>query len=191
MQSFQGEQGGPDTGAQPGWNEQQQWQSEGSSYQENSGDQSNGPQQNESHQVYQHLRRAEIPENIIQRLKEIFAQNIMTEDELDVRAIEGLSEFSPDAALDILQQLADSNLDTVTNKSAYLCGVMRSYRAKVRTAEEMGVENVIPNPEKIKQLIERTKYRLTVTPGQRKYGGPPPGWEGERGPGDGCEVRNG
>jgi hypothetical protein len=130
-----------------------------------------------------------ISEEVIQRLKEIFAQNIMSEDELDMRAIEGLSEFTPEASMDILQQLADSTLDSVTNKSAYLCGVMRSYRAKVRTAEEAGVEFVGPDPEKIKGLIDRTKYRLTVTPGQRKYGGPPPGWEGEKGPGDGCEVR--
>jgi RNA recognition motif-containing protein len=129
-----------------------------------------------------------ISEEVIQRLKEIFAQNIMSEDELDMRAIEGLSEFTPEASMDILQQLADSTLDSVTNKSAYLCGVMRSYRAKVRTAEEAGVEFVGPDPEKIKGLIDRTKYRLTVTPGQRKYGGPPPGWEGEKGPGDGCEV---
>ena len=34
----------------------------------------------------------------------------------------------------------------------------------------------------------RSGYKLDVTPGQRKYGGPPPGWEAPR-PGKGCEVR--
>ena len=41
--------------------------------------------------------------------------------------------------------------------------------------------------EKMKSILLRTGYSLDVTPGQRKYGGPPPGWEGAR-PGPGCEV---
>ena len=35
--------------------------------------------------------------------------------------------------------------------------------------------------------LERTGYTLDVTTGQRKFGGPPPGWEGEP-PSNGCEV---
>ena len=41
--------------------------------------------------------------------------------------------------------------------------------------------------EKMKSILLRTGYSLDVTPGQRKYGGPPPGWEGPK-PGPGCEV---
>ena len=41
--------------------------------------------------------------------------------------------------------------------------------------------------EKMKSILLRTGYSLDVTPGQRKYGGPPPGWEGPK-PGSGCEV---
>jgi hypothetical protein len=37
-------------------------------------------------------------------------------------------------------------------------------------------------------ILERTGYTLDVTTGQRKYGGPPPGWDGPT-PGNGCEVR--
>merc|ERR550532_3914054 len=40
---------------------------------------------------------------------------------------------------------------------------------------------------KLKSILDRTGYSLDVTPGQRKYGGPPPVWEGPR-PGNGCEV---
>lgn len=36
-------------------------------------------------------------------------------------------------------------------------------------------------------ILERTGYPLDVTTGQRKYGGPPPNWEGST-PGNGCEV---
>ena len=44
-----------------------------------------------------------------------------------------------------------------------------------------------PDEEKIKVILERTGYKLDVTTGQRKYGGPPPDWEGDP-PASGCEV---
>nr|AVI59171.1 dead end [Paedocypris progenetica] len=46
------------------------------------------------------------------------------------------------------------------------------------------------NPEKLKSLVEWTQKNdiiLTQVNGQRKYGGPPPGWRGAV-PGAGCEV---
>ena len=45
-----------------------------------------------------------------------------------------------------------------------------------------------PDEEKIKEILTRTGYKLDVTTGQRKYGGPPPNWEGDP-PTTGCEVR--
>jgi len=39
----------------------------------------------------------------------------------------------------------------------------------------------------IQAILDRTGYGLDVTTGQRKYGGPPPGWEGGQ-PGPGHEV---
>ena len=44
-----------------------------------------------------------------------------------------------------------------------------------------------PDEDKIKEILDRTGYTLDVTTGQRKFGGPPPGWEGEA-PSKGCEV---
>ena len=44
-----------------------------------------------------------------------------------------------------------------------------------------------PDEAKIKAILERTGYALDVTTGQRKYGGPPPNWQGDP-PGNGCEV---
>ena len=82
----------------------------------------------------------------------------------------------------------------MSNKSAYLCGVMKTYRQKTRagasaTSNGAGTNNSHPGPdeEKIKAILDRTGYSLDVTTGQRKYGGPPPGWEGAS-PGNGCEV---
>ena len=52
-----------------------------------------------------------------------------------------------------------------------------------------GLAHKGPDEEKIKEILERTGYTLDVTTGQRKFGGPPPGWEGEA-PSKGCEVSN-
>ena len=46
-----------------------------------------------------------------------------------------------------------------------------------------------PDEDKIKEILNRTGYKLDVTTGQRKYGGPPPNWEGDP-PASGCEVSN-
>lgn len=39
------------------------------------------------------------------------------------------------------------------------------------------------------EILDRTGYSLDVTTGQRKYGGPPPGCEGDNPPGPGHEVK--
>lgn len=44
-----------------------------------------------------------------------------------------------------------------------------------------------PDEDKIKEILNRTGYKLDVTTGQRKYGGPPPNWDGDP-PSSGCEV---
>ena len=93
----------------------------------------------------------------------------------------------------------------MSNKSAYLCGVMKTYRQRTRGASGSNasgpavngtngngggngaVGNKGPDEDKIKEILDRTGYTLDVTTGQRKYGGPPPDWEGEA-PGNGCEV---
>ncbi|PNJ30889.1 RBM47 isoform 10, partial [Pongo abelii] len=44
-----------------------------------------------------------------------------------------------------------------------------------------------PNEAALLALMERTGYSMVQENGQRKYGGPPPGWEGPH-PQRGCEV---
>nr|XP_060634426.1 RNA-binding protein 47 isoform X1 [Anolis sagrei ordinatus]XP_060634427.1 RNA-binding protein 47 isoform X1 [Anolis sagrei ordinatus]XP_060634428.1 RNA-binding protein 47 isoform X1 [Anolis sagrei ordinatus]XP_060634431.1 RNA-binding protein 47 isoform X1 [Anolis sagrei ordinatus] len=55
---------------------------------------------------------------------------------------------------------------------------------KVQIPEELAN---VPNGPALIQLMERTGYNLVQENGQRKYGGPPPGWEGLHPP-RGCEV---
>ncbi|CAB3222349.1 unnamed protein product [Arctia plantaginis] len=127
------------------------------------------------------------------KLDDIYKTGKLAHAELDERALDALKEFPSDGALSVLGQFLDSNLEHVSNKSAYLCGVMKTYRQKSRAgvqgapALSSTVQVKGPDEEKIKQILARTGYTLDVTTGQRKYGGPPPGWEGGT-PGSGCEV---
>lgn len=84
----------------------------------------------------------------------------------------------------------------VQNKAQFLMSVMRNFRDKVR---QLGANIALsqklvngPSVEKIKEILDRTGYALEVTIGQRKYGGPPPDWDGPAtGPqGSGHEVHS-
>lgn len=52
--------------------------------------------------------------------------------DLDDRALDALKEFPVEGAVNVLTQFLESNLEHVSNKSAYLCGVMKTYRQKSR-----------------------------------------------------------
>jgi heterogeneous nuclear ribonucleoprotein R len=132
----------------------------------------------------------------------MFFSGKLSHSDLDQRALDALKEFPPEGALGVLAQFLESNLVHVSNKSAFLCGVMKTYRAKSRgpattvsTSSNGGSGespngNLVakgPDEDKIKEILNRTGYKLDVTTGQRKYGGPPPEWEGDP-PASGCEV---
>jgi len=57
----------------------------------------------------------------------------------------------------------------------------------VLTWSDVSLLQAGPDEAKLKEILDRTGYSLDVTTGQRKYGGPPPGWEGSA-PGSGHEV---
>ena len=56
-----------------------------------------------------------------------FVEKLLHSD-LDDRALDALKEFPSDGALAVLAQFLESNLEHVSNKSAFLCGVMKTYR---------------------------------------------------------------
>ena len=146
-----------------------------------------------------------IPYNIVCLIPIRFPSEKLLHSDLDDRALDALKEFPADGALAVLAQFLESNLEHVSNKSAYLCGVMKTYRQKSRSGVSLDSKssstingNVSgssaggqavkgPDEAKIKEILERTGYTLDVTTGQRKFGGPPPGWEAEP-PSNGCEV---
>uniref|UniRef100_A0A8C0D3B4 RRM domain-containing protein n=1 Tax=Balaenoptera musculus TaxID=9771 RepID=A0A8C0D3B4_BALMU len=94
--------------------------------------------------------------------------------DLDERAIDALREFNEEGALSVLQQFKESDLSHVQNKSAFLCGVMKTYRQREKQGSKVQESTKGPDEAKIKAL---------------KYGGPPPdGVYSDMQPGIGTEV---
>ncbi|KAM9776296.1 heterogeneous nuclear ribonucleoprotein R-like isoform X1 [Syngnathus acus] len=123
---------------------------------------------------YQTLINAGLSQNVAENLDNIFQTGLVAYAELDERAIDALREFSEEGALAVLQQFRESDLSHVQNKSAFLCGVMKTYRQREKQGSKVQESTKGPDETKIKALLEQTGYTLDVTTGQRKYGGPPP-----------------
>nr|XP_020453124.1 heterogeneous nuclear ribonucleoprotein R isoform X4 [Monopterus albus]XP_020453125.1 heterogeneous nuclear ribonucleoprotein R isoform X4 [Monopterus albus]XP_020453126.1 heterogeneous nuclear ribonucleoprotein R isoform X4 [Monopterus albus]XP_020453127.1 heterogeneous nuclear ribonucleoprotein R isoform X4 [Monopterus albus] len=123
---------------------------------------------------YQTLLDAGLPLKVAESLDNIFRTGLVAYVDLDERAIDALREFNEEGALTVLQQFKESDLSHVQNKSAFLCGVMKTYRQREKQGSKVQESTKGPDEAKIKALLERTGYTLDVTTGQRKYGGPPP-----------------
>uniref|UniRef100_A0A8D3BW00 RRM domain-containing protein n=1 Tax=Scophthalmus maximus TaxID=52904 RepID=A0A8D3BW00_SCOMX len=123
---------------------------------------------------YQTLIDAGLPQKVAESLDNIFQTGLVAYVDLDERAIDALREFNEEGALTVLQQFRESDLSHVQNKSAFLCGVMKTYRQREKQGSKVQESTKGPDEVKIKALLERTGYTLDVTTGQRKYGGPPP-----------------
>ncbi|XP_032399698.1 heterogeneous nuclear ribonucleoprotein Q isoform X1 [Etheostoma spectabile] len=120
------------------------------------------------------LLEAGLPQNVAEKLDELYVAGLVAHSDLDERALEALKEFNEDGALQVLLQFKESDLSHVQNKSAFLCGVMKTYRQREKQGTKVSDSTKGPDEAKIKELLDRTNYTLDVTTGQRKYGGPPP-----------------
>uniref|UniRef100_A0A8C7DR16 Heterogeneous nuclear ribonucleoprotein R-like n=1 Tax=Oncorhynchus kisutch TaxID=8019 RepID=A0A8C7DR16_ONCKI len=140
-------------------------------------------------ELYQTLIDAGLPQKVAESLDKIFQTGLVAYTDLDERAIDALREFNEEGALSVLLQFKESDLSHVQNKSAFLCGVMKTYRQREKQGSKVQESTKGPDETKIKALLERTGYTLDVTTGQRKYGGPPPDEVYSRAqPGIGTEV---
>ncbi|XP_061901210.1 heterogeneous nuclear ribonucleoprotein Q isoform X2 [Entelurus aequoreus] len=123
---------------------------------------------------FQTLLEAGLQQNVAEKLDELYMAGLVEHSDLDERALEALKEFTEERALQVLVQFKESDLSHVQNKSAYLCGVMKTYRQREKQGTKVSDATKGPDEVKIKHLLDRTDYTLDVTTGQRKYGGPPP-----------------
>lgn len=91
------------------------------------------------------------------KLDEIYKTEKLAHKDLDERALDALKEFPVDGALNVLTQFLESNLEHVSNKSAYLCGVMKTYRQKSRAGQGTTTSTTpkVPDTDKIKVVREK------------------------------------
>lgn len=121
----------------------------------------NGEIKMEEKQEMENLERTEdfnklmqygLDEKVAAKLDEIYKTGKLAHVDLDERALDALKEFPVDGALNVLTQFLESNLEHVSNKSAYLCGVMKTYRQKSRAGQGTGTSTTpkAPDEDKIK-----------------------------------------
>ncbi|GMT28235.1 hypothetical protein PFISCL1PPCAC_19532, partial [Pristionchus fissidentatus] len=135
-----------------------------------------------------------VHDSVAAKMVNLFDEADCTLEDFDERALEMLKQFPTSEAVYLIEQLILTKLHGVQNKPQYLMSVMRNLRDRIR---QLGATFVMskaliggPASEDIQAILDRTGYKLEVTVGQRKYGGPPPEWEGApTGPGtNGHEI---
>uniref|UniRef100_A0A0N5AEK6 Heterogeneous nuclear ribonucleoprotein Q n=1 Tax=Syphacia muris TaxID=451379 RepID=A0A0N5AEK6_9BILA len=136
-------------------------------------------------EVYKNLRAQNIKPKVVVALMELYEATDMTPEDIDERALEMLRILPVDHAEFVIKEvnmIRESNLLGVQNKAQFIMSTVRNFRDKVRQVGSAAAlsQPLIngPSVEKIKEILNRTGYLLEVTQGQRKYGGPPPDWEG-------------
>ena len=64
---------------------------------------------------------------------------LLAEGDLDERAMDAIKEFPAERALDVLAEFKQGNLEHVTNKSAFLCSIMKVNRQKIKGGPDQPV----------------------------------------------------
>ena len=75
---------------------------------------------------------------------------LLAEGDLDERAMDAIKEFPAERALDVLVEFKQSNLEHVTNKSAFLCSIMKVNRQKIKGGSEQAAVARRPGPDEVK-----------------------------------------
>ena len=113
---------------------------------------------------------------------------------LDLIKIEDFDESSFELLKDlneteayIIDEFALNDFSTIDNKNDLLASIVNRLRTEAKMMAKAKATRPGPDENILKELLEKSGYVHEVTAGQRKYGGPPPNWEGPM-PGNGCEV---
>uniref|UniRef100_A0AAY5KG07 Heteroous nuclear ribonucleoprotein R n=1 Tax=Esox lucius TaxID=8010 RepID=A0AAY5KG07_ESOLU len=122
---------------------------------------------------YQTLIDAGLPQKVAENLDNIFQTGLVAYADLDERAIDALREFNEEGALSVLLQFKESDLSHVQNKSAFLCGVMKTYRQREKQGSKVQESTKGPDETKIKVFvgkIPRDLYEDELVPLFEKAG---------------------
>jgi hypothetical protein len=130
-----------------------------------------------------------INEKIVQKIRSLIDIGKLNSSDIDNRVCEQLRSFPDDiTSIDVLfNEFNNSDLTGVVNKGAFLCNFIKQWKIRNPQQPKSSSSNDSqgfgensrthkpgPDETKLKQIIERTGYKIEITAGQRKYGGPPP-----------------
>jgi heterogeneous nuclear ribonucleoprotein R len=93
---------------------------------------------------------------------EIYLKNLfcssgkLSPEDLDERAMDALKEYNPDDAIAVLKQFCESSLEHVGNKSAFLCGMMKTYRQNKKQGAQASPARG-PDPAKLSVSVGRER----------------------------------
>ena len=99
--------------------------------------------------------------HVADKIRYIYTTEKLRRSDLDERALDALKEFPVEDALAVLEKFLNSELEHVSNKSAFLCGVMRTWRQKTRAVASSSRGRHLhrgPDEEKIKVIILKTRH---------------------------------
>jgi len=82
-------------------------------------------------------------------------EGILSSGDLDARAYDAIRGLGVKEALAVLNELRQTNLQHVSNKSAFLCGLIKTFRQKSKMGSDIRngdarVNNAKPDEDKIK-----------------------------------------
>jgi len=125
-----------------------------------------------------------INETIVQKIRSLITLGKLSSSDIDNRVCEQLRSFSDDLTCieTLFNEFTESDLTGVVNKGAYLCNFIKQWKIqnpqqpKLSTSSNDNSRTHKPGPDevKLKEITERTGYKIEITAGQRKFGGPPP-----------------
>ncbi|KAL5010675.1 hypothetical protein ScPMuIL_012980 [Solemya velum] len=107
-----------------------------------------------SKEEYGKLTEYGIKTKVAEELVRIYQTGKLQHPELDERALDALKEFSADDAIQVLKQFCESSLEHVGNKSAFLCGQMKTFRQKSKQGGA-GAAPKGPDEAKLKEILDK------------------------------------
>ncbi|KAL3886207.1 hypothetical protein ACJMK2_026216 [Sinanodonta woodiana] len=119
-----------------------------------------------------------IDESVAVELLRFFKIENISFDNLDEAARDAIKGFSLNDVNLMISLVLNSDVEFVVNRSAYLIYQMEIFIRNKSSCNDLSGSLPGPDKEKLRAIVTETGYPLDIIPGHRRYGGPPPNYEG-------------
>ncbi|XP_025096952.1 heterogeneous nuclear ribonucleoprotein Q-like isoform X2 [Pomacea canaliculata] len=134
---------------------------------------------------YSQLVSMNVKKRVAREFCRLMDEGKITMADVDKKVAKKLCALRVEDGIRIVKRFGMFNLDHMANKSAFLLSqivMFRQQKGHYNHPAAFSANGIPgPDPEKMTELLLRTGYLLDITTrGRRRYGGPPPGWEGDQ-----------